>query len=75
MQLGRKKDVNLDTYSERAPMGLRPEFEVRYTGGSAPVAAAVQQNIQSIDRKPAHQRVPNLDEEGGTTNQLPTSVS
>jgi len=42
--------VNLDYFPyTQHPWGLS-DFEVRYTGGFAPVAAAVQQTIHSIDR-------------------------
>ena len=55
--------VNLDylPYTQR-PWGFG-DFEVRYTGDFAPVAAAVQQAIRSIDRNLPITRLTTLDEQ------------
>jgi predicted permease len=71
--IGVVKDVKFDALAE-APVNLdylpytqRPwgfgDFEVRYTGDFAPVAAAVQQTIRSIDRNLPITRVTTLDEQ------------
>jgi predicted permease len=58
-----EEPVNLDyiPYTQH-PWGFG-DFEVRYTGGFAPVAAAVQQTIHSIDRNLPITRVTTLDEQ------------
>ena len=58
-----EKPVNLDyfPYTQR-PWGFG-DFEVRYTGDFAPVAAAVQQTIRSIDRNLPISHVTTLDEQ------------
>jgi predicted permease len=71
--IGLVKDVKFDDLAEE-PMNLdyipytqHPwgfgDFEVRYTGGFAPVAAAVQRTIHSIDRNLPITRVTTLDEQ------------
>jgi len=71
--IGVVKDVKFDELGE-APVNLdylpytqRPwgfgDFEVRYTGDFAPVAAAVQQTIRSIDRNLPISHVTTLDEQ------------
>ena len=71
--IGVVKDVKLDDLTEDPlnldymPYTQRPwdfgDFEVRYTGDFAPVAAAVQQTIHSIDRNLPITRVTTLDEQ------------
>jgi predicted permease len=58
-----EEPVNLDylPYTQR-PWGFG-DFEVRYTGDFAPVTAAVQQTIHSIDRNLPITRVTTLDEQ------------
>jgi predicted permease len=58
-----EEPVNLDyiPYTQH-PWGFS-DFEVRYTGGFAPVAAAVQQTIHSIDRNLPITRVTTLGEQ------------
>ena len=58
-----EEPVNLDylPYTQR-PWGFG-DFEVRYTGDFAPVAAAVQQTIRSIDRNLPITQVTTLDEQ------------
>jgi predicted permease len=58
-----EEPVNLDylPYTQH-PWGFG-DFEVRYTGGFAPIAAAVQQTIHSIDRNLPIARVTTLDEQ------------
>jgi len=71
--IGVVKDVKFDDLAEE-PMNLdyipytqHPwsfgDFEVRYTGGFAPVAAAVQRTIHSIDRNLPITRVTTLDQQ------------
>lgn len=59
--------VNLDYF----PYTQRPwdfgDFEVRYTGAYAPIAAAVQQTIHSIDRNLPISKVTTLDEQVART--------
>jgi len=58
-----EEPVNLDYFPYiQHPWGFG-DFEVRYTGGFAPVAAAVQQTIHSIDRNLPITRVTTLDEQ------------
>jgi len=58
-----EEPVNLDYFLyTQHPWGFG-DFEVRYTGGFAPVAAAVQQTIHSIDRNLPITRVTTLDEQ------------
>jgi predicted permease len=58
-----EEPVNLDYFPyTQHPWGFG-DFEVRYTGGFAPVAAAVQQTIHSIDRNLPIARVTTLDEQ------------
>jgi hypothetical protein len=58
-----EEPVNLDYFPyTQHPWGFG-DFEVRYTGGFAPVAAAVQQTIHSIDRNLPITRVTTLDEQ------------
>jgi predicted permease len=71
--IGVVKDVKFDDLAEEPvnldymPYTQRPwdfgDFEVRYTGDFAPVAAAVQQTIHSIDRNLPITRVTTLDEQ------------
>jgi predicted permease len=71
--IGVVKDVKFDGLAEEPvnldymPYTQRPwdfgDFEVRYTGDFAPVAAAVQQTIHSIDRNLPITRVTTLDEQ------------
>ena len=71
--IGVARDVKFDDLAEEAvnldyiPYTQHPwdfgDFEVRYTGGFAPVAAAVQQTIHSIDRNLPISRVTTLDEQ------------
>jgi ABC-type antimicrobial peptide transport system permease subunit len=71
--IGVVKDVKFDGLAEEPvnldymPYTQRPwdfgDFEVRYTGDFAPVAAAVQQTIHSIDRNLPIARVTTLDEQ------------
>jgi predicted permease len=71
--IGVVKDVKFDDLAEEPvnldymPYTQRPwdfgDFEVRYTGDFAPVAAAVQQTIHSIDRNLPIARVTTLDEQ------------
>jgi predicted permease len=58
-----EEPVNLDYFPyTQHPWGFG-DFEVRYTGDFAPVAAAVQQTIHSIDRNLPITRVTTLDEQ------------
>src|SRR5580692_8757267 len=58
-----EEPVNLDYFPyTQHPWGFG-DFEVRYTGGFAPVAAAVQLTIHSIDRNLPITRVSTLDEQ------------
>jgi predicted permease len=59
--------INLDyfPYTQR-PWGFG-DFEVRYTGSYAPIAAAVQQTIHSIDRNLPITKVTTLDEQVART--------
>src|ERR1700728_2988166 len=71
--IGVAKDVKFDDLAEEPvnldyiPYTQHPwdfgDFEVRYTGDFAPVAAAVQQTIHSIDRNLPITRVTTLDEQ------------
>ena len=71
--VGVAKDVKFDDLAEESvnidyiPYTQHPwdfgDFEVRYTGDFAPVAAAVQQTIHSIDRNLPITRVTTLDEQ------------
>jgi predicted permease len=71
--IGVAKDVKFDDLAEEPvnldyiPYTQHPwgfgDFEVRYTGSFAPVAAAVQQTIHSIDRNLPITRVTTLDEQ------------
>jgi predicted permease len=71
--IGVVKDVKLDDLAEEPvnldymPYTQRPwdfgDFEVRYTGDFAPVAAAVQRTVHSIDRNLPITRVTTLDEQ------------
>ena len=71
--IGVVKDVKFDELAEEPvdldylPYTQRPwgfgDFEVRYTGDFAPVAAAVQQTIRSIDRNLPITHVTTLDEQ------------
>jgi predicted permease len=71
--IGVVKDVKFDDLAEEPvnldymPYTQRPwdfgDFEVRYTGDLAPVAAAVQHTIHSIDRNLPITRVTTLDEQ------------
>jgi len=71
--IGVVKDVKFDNLAEEPvnldymPYTQRPwgfgDFEVRYTGDFAPVAAAVQQTIHSIDHNLPITRVTTLDEQ------------
>jgi predicted permease len=71
--IGVVKDVKFDDLAEEPvnldymPYTQRPwdfgDFEVRYTGDFAPVAAAVQKTIHSIDRNLPITRVTTLDEQ------------
>jgi predicted permease len=79
--IGIVKDVKFDELTEEPvaldylPYPQRPwgfgDFEVRYTGDFAPVAAAVQQTIHSIDRNLPITQVTTLDAQVGRsiTNQ------
>jgi predicted permease len=58
-----EEPVNLDYFPyTQHPWGFG-DFEVRYTGDFAPVAAAVEQTIHSIDRNLPIARVTTLDEQ------------
>lgn len=71
--IGVAKDVKFDNLAEEPvnldyiPYTQHPwgfgDFEVRYTGDFAPVAAAVQETIHSIDRNLPITRVTTLDEQ------------
>jgi predicted permease len=75
--IGVAKDVKFDTLMEEPvnldyiPYTQHPwgfgDFEVRYTGSFAPIAAAVQQTIRSIDRSLPITGVTTLDEQVART--------
>jgi predicted permease len=75
--IGVAKDVKFDTLMEEpvnldyVPYTQHPwgfgDFEVRYTGGFAPIATAVQQTIRSIDRSLPVTGVTTLDEQVART--------
>jgi predicted permease len=75
--IGVAKDVKFDTLMEEPvnldyiPYTQHPwgfgDFEVRYTGSFAPIAAAVQQTIRSIDRSLPVTGVTTLDEQVART--------
>src|ERR1700722_1923571 len=86
--IGVVKDVKFDNLAEEPvnldymPYPQRPwdfgDFEVRYTGDFAPVAAAVQKTIHSIDRNLPITRVTTLDEQVArsfTTQSLVAQLS
>ena len=66
-----EEPVNLDYFPYTQHPWDFGDFEVRYTGDFAPVAAAVRQTIHSIDRNLPISRVTTLDEQVGRsiTNQ------
>jgi len=58
-----EEPVNLDYFPYTQHPWSFGDFEVRYTGGFDPVAAAVQQTIHSIDRNLPITRVTTLDQQ------------